>query len=447
MAKKVAAWIPVWAIIVASILISTQYGKVPPSQPSMIETLGISYTMQGLLMTAFSASALVMAMVFGGTLIDRLGARKVVSVALLASVVGNVIALFATSDAALLATRVLEGAGYGVTMTAGPVIIAAWYEPKKRGIASGVWGANVGLGMLLSTGIANPILAATDWTGMWVFSLVSTVLALLLVVICVRMPEGRNGGMTAISGSSPVAANANNAPNSANVDNVSTTADANNPSNAKPAQANPQKHGLLWGYLAPFAILTALMFFLVGGATDAFNSFTVTYLNVELDRSYTEANLTSMLASFGMLVGSVIIGVIFAHAKDKMLVLIVNIALCAVFLFAWFNMDASTPVTYIVGFLGGCFLGAAPALFFAIPPFVARSPHTVGAAVALVVLGQNLGTLAVPAIVGGVLDTSGYSMAAIVMGCLACAALVVAIAFKRKMNEKLADPEPVGTIE
>ncbi len=425
MAKKVAAWIPVWAIIVASILISTQYGKVPPSQPSMIDALGISYTMQGLLMTAFSASALVMAMVFGGTLIDRLGARKVVSVALLASVLGNVIALFATNDAALLATRVLEGAGYGVTMTAGPVIIAAWYEPKKRGIASGVWGANVGLGMLLSTGIANPILAATDWTGMWVFSLVSTVLALLLVVICVKMPEcAPRAGAGAVA-----------------VDAAAASAPADGSSPEIP------KHGLLWGYCAPFAILTAFMFFLVGGATDAFNSFTVTYLNVELDRPYTEANLTSMLASFGMLVGSVVIGVIFARAKDKMLVLIVNIALCAVFLFAWFNMDASMPVTYAVGFLGGCFLGAAPALFFAIPPFVARSSHTVGAAVALVVLGQNLGTLAIPAIVGGVLDTSGYSVAAIVMGSLACVALVVAIAFKRTMNKKLADPEPVGAIE
>lgn len=425
MAKKVAAWIPVWAIIVASILISTQYGKVPPSQPSMIDALGISYTMQGLLMTAFSASALVMAMVFGGTLIDRLGARKVVSVALLASVLGNVIALFATNDAALLATRVLEGAGYGVTMTAGPVIIAAWYEPKKRGIASGVWGANVGLGMLLSTGIANPILAATDWTGMWVFSLVSTVLALLLVVICVKMPEcAPRAGAGAVA-----------------VDAAAASAPADGSSPEIP------KHGLLWGYCAPFAILTAFMFSLVGGATDAFNSFTVTYLNVELDRPYTEANLTSMLASFGMLVGSVVIGVIFARAKDKMLVLIVNIALCAVFLFAWFNMDASMPVTYAVGFLGGCFLGAAPALFFAIPPFVARSSHTVGAAVALVVLGQNLGTLAIPAIVGGVLDTSGYSVAAIVMGSLACVALVVAIAFKRTMNKKLADPEPVGAIE
>ena len=137
------AWIPVWAIIIASILIATQYGKVPPSQPSMIESLGLSYTMQGLLMTAFSASALVMAL-FGGVLIDRFGARKVVSVALVVSVVGTVIGMFMTNDAGLLASRVLEGAGYGVTMTAGPVIIAAWYEPAKRGIVTGVWGANVG---------------------------------------------------------------------------------------------------------------------------------------------------------------------------------------------------------------------------------------------------------------------------------------------------------------
>ncbi len=411
MAKKVIAWIPVWAIIIASILISTQYGKVPPSQPSMIETLGISYTMQGLLMTAFSASALVMAMLFGGTLIDRLGARKVVSVALAASVIGNVIALFATSDAALLATRVLEGAGYGVTMTAGPVIIAAWYEPRKRGIASGVWGANVGLGMLLSTGIANPILAVTDWTGMWVFSLVATILAFLLVIICVKMPERSIDESASSAADEPVS-----------------------------------EHGLLWGYLAPFAILTAFMFFLVGGATDAFNSFTVTYLNIELGRPYLEANLASMLASFGMLVGSIIVGVIFARAKDKMLVLIVNIALCAAFLFAWFNLNAATPIMYVMAFIGGCVLGAAPTLFFAIPPFVARSHKTVGAAVALVVLGQNLGTLAIPTVIGNVLDTSGYSSAAIVMGCLACVALAVAIIVKKRMNKKLSEAEPEGTI-
>lgn len=398
------ASISVWAIIIASILIATQYGKVPPSQPSMIECLGISYTMQGLLMTAFSASALVMALVFGGTLIDRLGARKVVSAALVVSIVGNVLGMTITNNTALLISRVLEGTGYGVTMTAGPVIIAAWYEPSKRGIVSGVWGANVGLGMLLSTGIANPILAATNWVGMWVFSLVATILALTLVALCVRMPD-----------SSPVKA-------------------------AAPSTGETP-HGLLWGYAAPFALVIAFMFFLVGGATDAFNSFTVTYINIELGHDYGQANAASMIASIGMLVGSIIIGVIFARAKDKMLVLIVNIALCAAALFLWFNLNAPMPVTYLVAFITGCFLGAAPAVFFAVPAFVARSPQTVGAAAALVVLGQNLGTLTIPTVIGSILDTSGYHMAAVVMGCLCCVALIVAVVMKRKLNQRFYEAE------
>ncbi|MEG1494442.1 MAG: MFS transporter [Gordonibacter sp.] len=395
------AWVPVWAIIIASILIATQYGKVPPSQPSMIEALGLSYTMQGLLMTAFSASALVMAL-FGGVLIDRLGARRVVSAALVVSVVGTVVGMFMASDVGLLASRVLEGAGYGVTMTAGPVLIAAWYEPAKRGLVSGVWGANVGIGMLVSLGVANPILSMTDWTGMWLFSLASTVLAALLVAVCVHMPD---------------------------------TVDRRDLAEVK-AEQEGRKHGVIWGYAAPLALLTAFMFFLVGGATDAFNSFTITYLNIDLGHSYEDANLASMIASFGMLVGSVIVGLVFARVRDKGLVLIVNIVLCIVVQFAWFNLDASLPVMFAVAFLAGCALGAAPALFFAIPPFVARSSSTVGAAVALVVLGQNLGTLVVPTLVGSVLDSASYSAAALVMGGLSCVALIVAVVFRAQFRKR-----------
>ena len=398
---KTKSWVPVWAIIIASVLIATQYGKVPPSQPSMIECLGISYTMQGLLMTAFSAAAVVMALA-GGTLIDRFGARRIVSVALAISVIGNVLGLLVTSDAGLLASRVLEGTGYGVTMTAGPVIISAWYEPAKRGLASGVWGANVGVGMLICTGAANPILAAGDWSGMWVFSLISTVLALALTIICVNMPAEEDRK---------------------DLDELSV------------AQANEQ-HGILWGYKAPLAIIAAVMFFLVGGATDAFNSFTVTYLNVELGNDYGMANASAMIASVGMLVGAVIVGVVFARAKDKGLVLVVNIALAAVALFAWFNIDATAPVTYAAAFVIGCVLGAAPTVFFAIPPYAARSASSVGAAAALIVLGQNMGTLAIPTVVGMVLDSSGYHTASLVMGGLACVALLISIWVRPKINAR-----------
>lgn len=201
------------------------------------------------------------------------------------------------------------------------------------------------------------------------------------------------------------------------------------------------EHGPLWGYKAPLAVVAAVMFFLVGGATDAFNSFTVTYLNVELGNSYGMANLAAMTASVGMLVGAVIAGMIFARVKDKGLVLIINITLAAICLFAWFNLDASASVTYVVAFVTGCVLGAAPTIFFAIPPYAARSAQSVGAAAALVVLGQNMGTLAVPAVIGMVLDASGYHAAAMVMGALACIALAISIWFRPKINARRKEME------
>ena len=39
MSKKNRAWIPVWAIIIASVLIAFEYGKVPPAAPNKASLL------------------------------------------------------------------------------------------------------------------------------------------------------------------------------------------------------------------------------------------------------------------------------------------------------------------------------------------------------------------------------------------------------------------------
>ena len=110
-------------------------------------------------------------------------------------------------------------------------------------------------------------------------------------------------------------------------------------------------------------------------------------------------------------------------------------------MFAWFNLDASAPATYAVAFVTGCVLGAAPTVFFAIPPYAARSASSVGAAAALIVLGQNMGTLTIPTVVGMVLDSSGYHTAAMVMGGLACVALVISIFVRPKINARQEELE------
>ena len=172
------------------------------------------------------------------------------------------------------------------------------------------------------------------------------------------------------------------------------------------------------------------MFFLVGGATDAFNAFTITYLNLELGEAESMANMTATIASFGLLVGAVIMGFLFAKVRDKGMVLLVNIVLCAISLFAWFNLTLSPEMMCVVGFFVGCFLGAAPTAFFAVAPMAARSPGTIGAATGMVVLGQNAGTLLIPTVVGMILDAAGYGAAAMFMGGISVVAALICIAFR-----------------
>lgn len=398
------AWIPVWAIIIASVFIAFEYGKVPPAAPNMIEVLGISYTTQGLMMTAFSVAAVVMGLV-GGSMIDMLGARKVVSVALGIAIVGNVAGLFWTTDQGLLVTRVLEGMGYGATMTAGPGIIAAWYEPKKRALANGVWGGNVGFGMMICTLSATPIMNSTDWTGMWIFGLVGAILAFLLVALFVCMPPD---------------------------------CERKDFDDVPEPDENDKSHGILWGYLAPLPTLAAVMFFLVGGSTDAFNSFTITYLNIELGDSADMANMCATIASAGMLVGAIIMGFVFAAVKDKGIVLFANIVLCAIGFFLWFTLDLGVMETYLLAFVFGCFFGAAPTVFFAMAPLAARSAGTIGAATGMIVLGQNMGTLLIPTVVGVILDSSGYEAAAMFMGGISVLAAVICLVFRKLYLKHIA---------
>ncbi len=401
--KRIKPWIPVWAIIIASVLIAFEYGKVPPAAPNMMEVLGISYTTQGLMMTMFSLAAVVMAL-FGGALMDRFGARKVVSIALILSIIGNLAGLFWTTDTGILVTRALEGCGYGAAMTAGPGIIAMWYEPKKRGLANGVWGANVGFAMMIVTLSATPIMENGNWMSMWIFGLAGAILAFLLVVICVKAPaESERKDLDEL---------------------------------ARDIENTEEKHGILWGYLAPLSLLSAVMFFLVGGSTDAFNAFTIPFLNVENGWTEASANLCATVASAGMLVGGTGMGIILARVKDKGMLLFVDMLVCALGLFAWFNLNLGVAATCVIAFVLGCFLGGAPTVFFAMAPEVARSPKTVGAATAVVVLGQNGGTLAIPAIIGVILDNAGYSAAAMSMGILSLLACAICLfAFRRMYNK------------
>lgn len=389
-------WISATALIIVGVLTAIQYGKVAPCLPDMMERLGVSVSDGGLLMSAFALSALVMAVV-GGALVDKFGVRVVGIVGLALSLAGNIIALFEVSVEVLMLTRVLEGIGYGVVSVCGPVVISAWYSPEKRGIASGFWGSYVGAGVLVAMVSANPILAVGTWASVWTFALITLGIAFLLFLLFVRMPPQEER------------------------------------QDADVLEENSEA-SLLKGFLAPGAVLLGIMFLLLDFGLDSFNNFSVTYLNEYLGFEYGSANLISTVGCITMILGSLIGAVILAKSKNRSMVLLITIILSTICFFLQFRIEADFGVMLAYQAVAAAIYGALPAMFYALVPEVATSKKTVGAAVAVVILGQNIGTLVGPSVVGMIVDASSWAMSATVMGLVSCASIVAALVYLKKFR-------------
>ncbi|WP_418253016.1 MFS transporter [Gordonibacter urolithinfaciens] len=390
-------WVSATALIVVGVLTAIQYGKVAPCLPDMMERLGISVSDGGLLMSAFALSALVMAIV-GGVLIDKFGVRSIGIAGLAVSLAGNIVGLFEVPVAVLMLTRVLEGIGYGVISVCGPVVISAWYSPEKRGIASGFWGSYVGAGVLVAMVSANPLLASGTWMNMWTFALITLGIAFLLFLLFVRMPP------------------------------------QDERQDADVREENSEA-SLLKGFLAPGAVLLGLMFLLLDFGLDSFNNFSVTYLNEYLGFEYGSANLVSTIGCITMILGSLVGAVVLAKSKNRGLVLLVTIVLSTACFFLQFRLEGDFMVMLVYQSIAAAIYGALPAMFYALVPEVATSRKTVGAAVAVVILGQNVGTLIGPTIVGMVVDASSWATSATVMGVVSCISIVAAVIYMKKFQK------------
>ncbi len=390
-------WVSATALIVVGVLTAIQYGKVAPCLPDMMERLGISVSDGGLLMSAFALSALVMAIV-GGVLIDKFGVRSIGIAGLAVSLAGNIVGLFEVPVAVLMLTRVLEGIGYGVISVCGPVVISAWYSPEKRGIASGFWGSYVGAGVLVAMVSANPLLASGTWMNMWTFALITLGIAFLLFLLFVRMPP------------------------------------QDERQDADVREENSEA-SLLKGFLAPGAVLLGLMFLLLDFGLDSFNNFSVTYLNEYLGFEYGSANLISTIGCITMILGSLVGAVVLAKSKNRGLVLLVTIVLSTACFFLQFRLEGDFMVMLVYQSIAAAIYGALPAMFYALVPEVATSRKTVGAAVAVVILGQNVGTLIGPTIVGMVVDASSWATSATVMGVVSCISIVAAVIYMKKFQK------------
>jgi MFS family permease len=180
-------WQAVFAVIAAGIIVSMQVGKLPPLLSQLRTEFGLDLVLGGLVASSVSlvGGACGIMAGFAG---DRIGGRRALMLGLAISAAGSFAGAFSHSTVLLLATRLIEGLGFVVTVVCGPSLITAASQPAQRSLALGFWSSymplGVTFGMLGALAVSHDLL---DWRGLW---LVMGLLPLIAATLLPRLTAG-----------------------------------------------------------------------------------------------------------------------------------------------------------------------------------------------------------------------------------------------------------------
>jgi oxalate/formate antiporter len=136
---------------------------------------------------------------FQGSLIDRFGARTLISIGTLVAGSSWVLASFAHSEAMLYLTYgVLGGIGTGIVYVGVVGLVVRWF-PERRGFAAGIAAAGYGMGAIVTTfPIAASLRARGVESTLWTYGIVFAVVG-FLAAQGLRMPSAAADGNLAAS--------------------------------------------------------------------------------------------------------------------------------------------------------------------------------------------------------------------------------------------------------
>jgi len=139
--------------------------------PSMIDGLGLSYTEVGNLAAGNFVGYLILAIV-GGFLAAQVGPRIVISLSLALMGITMILTGLAQTYGFALVMRTLTGLGNGGAYVPAMALGSIWFSARKRGLATGIVTAGIGIGFALSGTIVPPMLSAygaEGWRSCWYY--------------------------------------------------------------------------------------------------------------------------------------------------------------------------------------------------------------------------------------------------------------------------------------
>ena len=162
------------------VVVMLGFGMVIPIMPFLIESMGASGSVLGLLMATFALMQLIFSPVWG-SLSDRIGRKPVLMIGVFGFGITMVLFGLSTQLWMLFAARALSGILSSATMPTAMAYIGDSTSEEDRGGGMGVVGAAMGLGMVLGPGLGG-LLAGENLAVPFFFAGGLSFLAMVLIM-------------------------------------------------------------------------------------------------------------------------------------------------------------------------------------------------------------------------------------------------------------------------
>ena len=159
-----ARWIMLGLLWLAYVSFGLITGTIAPLVDPMMDDLQMTYSQMGLVLGAWQLIYIVTAIPLG-TLIDRIGVKKAISVGILLIWLSLVLRGIAVNFSTLFLAVALFGFGGPIISIGAPKVVALWFRGSERGLAAGIYTTAPIIGLAIS------LLASPTWilqlTGTW----------------------------------------------------------------------------------------------------------------------------------------------------------------------------------------------------------------------------------------------------------------------------------------
>ena len=162
--------------------------------PSIIDELKVTSTQAQWIQETYTLVFASLLLVFG-RIADRSGRRLMFMIGVLVFVGSSVMAANVNSGDALIAARLIQGAGGAMMLPTSLSILNSTFVGKERGIAFAVWGSTIS-----AAAAFGPLLGGwltTDFSWRWAFGINAPLGALIVAGLLLFVDESRSDGETA----------------------------------------------------------------------------------------------------------------------------------------------------------------------------------------------------------------------------------------------------------